>query len=208
MEALTAVSIAALNIYDMLKPIDDSLKIRDIILVEKRGGESDYFERLKRPLKAGVLVLSDSASRGLRKDTSGKWIESRLKELLIDVVEYKIIPDEKDILKKELIELSDNLKLDIIITTGGTGLSSRDSTPEATAEVIERSVPGLAEAMRSYGQKRTPFAMLSRNKAGIRKKTLIINLPGSLRAVEESMNCIFPAILHAQRMLWDEGHDD
>jgi len=208
MEALMAVSVAALTIYDMLKPIDDSLKIEEIVLLEKKGGKSDYAEKVTRPIRAGVVVLSDSTARGSRQDKSGKLIETRLKEYAINVVAYKVLPDDKALLIKELIYLSDTEKLNIIMTTGGTGFSSRDITPEATEEVIERITPGITETIRSYGQKRTPFAMLSRSISGIRGKTLIINLPGSVKGVEESLNMLLPGIFHALRMLSDEGHNE
>lgn len=208
MEALIAVSIAALTIYDMLKPIDDSLLIEEILLVEKKGGKSNYSEKLMQPIRAGIIVLSDSTAQGIRKDISGKLIETCLKNYNIDIAVYKILPDDKELLIKELIYLCDEKKLNLILTTGGTGFTSRDITPEATDEVLDRIAPGIAEAIRSYGQQRTPYAMLSRNISGIRGKTLIVNLPGSPKGVEESLNMLFPAILHAQRMLWENGHNE
>ncbi len=207
MEALTAVSVAALTVYDMLKPLDKGLVIEKIVLLEKKGGKSDFQDRFTKPLKGGVLVISDSTFKGERKDKSGEIIRNRLKEYPIVLEEFKILPDDKETISKEVIRLSDKQKLDIIITTGGTGLGPKDVTPEATQEVLDRIVPGITEAMRSFGQRRTPYAMLSRNVAGVRGKTLIINLPGSSRGVRESMSVLFPGILHSMRMIWGRGHN-
>lgn len=207
MEALTAVSVAALTVYDMLKPLDKELVIENIVLLEKKGGKSDFKDRFLKPLKAGVLVISDSTFAGKRKDKSGQIIKKKLKEFPIDVREYKVLPDDKEIISEELKRLSDKEKLDMIFTTGGTGLGPKDVTPEATLDIVERSVSGITEAIRSYGQKRTPYAMLSRNVAGVRGKTLIINLPGSSRGAEESMNSLFPGILHSMKMIRGGGHN-
>ncbi len=207
MEALTAVSVVALTVYDMLKPLDDELAIEKIILLEKKGGKSDFQNQFPEPLKAGVLVISDSTFKGERKDKSGHIIKNRLKEHPIDLAEFKILPDDKEFISKEIARLSDEEELDLIFTTGGTGLGPKDVTPEATFDVTEKIVTGITEALRSFGQKRTPYAMLSRNVAGVRGKTLIINLPGSSRGVEESMNVLFPGILHGLKMIWGGGHN-
>lgn len=207
MEALTAVSVAALTIYDMLKPLDKGLVIEKIVLLEKKGGKSDFQDQFPKPLKTGVLVISDSTFKGERKDKSGEIIRNRLKEYPIVLEEFIILPDDKETISKEVIRLSDKQKLDIIITTGGTGIGPKDVTPEATKEVLDRIVSGITEAMRSFGQRRTPYAMLSRNVAGVRGKTLIINLPGSSRGVEESMDVLFPGILHSMKMIRGGGHN-
>ncbi len=207
MEALTAVSVAALTVYDMLKPLDKGLVIEKIVLLEKKGGKSDFQDQFSKPLRTGVLVISDSTFKGERKDKSGEIIRNRLKEYPIILEEFIILPDDKETISKEIIRLADKQKLDIIITTGGTGLGPKDVTPEATKEVLDRIVPGITEAMRSFGQRRTPYAMLSRNVAGVRGKTLIINLPGSSRGVEESMNRLFPGILHSMKMIRGGGHN-
>lgn len=207
MEALTAVSVAALTVYDMLKPLDKELVIEKIVLLEKKGGKSDFQDKFPKPLKTAVLVISDSTFKGERKDKSGEIIRNRLKEYPIVLEEFIILPDDKETISKEVIRLSDKQKLDIIITTGGTGMGPKDVTPEATKEVLDRIVPGITEAMRSFGQRRTPYAMLSRNVAGVRGKTLIVNLPGSSRGVEESMNVLFPGILHSMKMIRGGGHN-
>ncbi len=207
MEALTAASIAALTIYDMLKPIDDSLEITSVKLIEKRGGKSEWKQHLKPPLKAAVLVLSDTVSQGKKEDKSGKIIVEKLKKEPVEVVEYRILPDDFDMIKRELIRLSDEEKVDLILTSGGTGLNPRDVTVDATKTVIQRDVPGIPEAARIYGFQRTPYAMLSRETAGVRGKTIIINLPGSSRGASESMDALFPWVLHAFHILRGGGHE-
>jgi molybdenum cofactor synthesis domain-containing protein len=208
MEALTAVSVAALTVYDMLKPLDKELVIEKIVLLEKKGGKSDFQDQFPKPLKGGVLVISDSTFKGERKDKSGEIIKNKLKAYPVLLQEFKILPDDKEVISQEVKRLSDKEGLDIILTTGGTGLGPKDVTPEATQEVLDRTASGITEAMRSFGQRRTPYAMLSRNVAGVRGKTLIINLPGSSRGVEESMNVLFPGILHSLKMIRGGGHNN
>jgi len=206
LEAMVAATISALTIYDMIKPLEEEIEIKEIKLIEKKGGKSQYKITYDRKLKAGILVISDSAAAGSREDRSGKIISEMMKEFNIEVVYYKIIPDEKELIKSELIKLTDEEKVDIVLTTGGTGLGPRDVTPEATKEVIEKEVPGIVEAARSYSQRRIPLAMLSRSIAGIRGSTLIVNFPGSPRAAKEYIDALFPAILHSFQMLEGGGH--
>jgi molybdenum cofactor synthesis domain-containing protein len=146
-------------------------------------------------IKVAVLTLSDKGSRGQREDMSGPAIEHLVKKIDAKVVSYDILPDEKALIKKKLISLCK--KADLILTTGGTGVSPRDVTPEATREVIQREIPGIAEVMRLNGFKKTPFAMISRAVAGVRGKALIINLPGSPRAVKENLSVILSTLPHA-----------
>jgi molybdenum cofactor synthesis domain-containing protein len=146
-------------------------------------------------IKIAILTLSDKGSKGERKDTSGPTIEKMIKKIGAEVSSYEIIPDEKTLIKKRLLSLCN--KVDLILTTGGTGLSPRDVTPDATKEVIRQEIPGIAEVMRYEGLKKTPFSMLSRAVAGIRGKTLIINLPGSPAAVKENLSVILDCIPHA-----------
>jgi molybdenum cofactor synthesis domain-containing protein len=148
-------------------------------------------------ITAGILTMSDKGSRGEREDLSGKEIERMIKDLSAEVKAYEIIPDETDVIKSKLIEFADTKRLDLILTTGGTGVSPRDVTPEATRSVIERELPGMAEAMRAESLKKTPNAMISRAVCGIRKNSLIINLPGSPKAVRENLAVVLPAISHA-----------
>jgi molybdenum cofactor synthesis domain-containing protein len=146
-------------------------------------------------ITVAVLTLSDKGAQGKRRDTSGPLIEKMVKEISGRVVRYDILPDEKSLIKKKLLSLCDTV--DIIFTTGGTGLSPRDVTPDATQEVITVAVPGIPEAIRFEGLKKTPSAMISRAIAGIRGRTLIINLPGSPAAVQENLEVILPVLPHA-----------
>lgn len=147
------------------------------------------------PITAAIITLSDKGSRGEREDLGGPLIREMLKTIDIDVTHYEIIPDEKELIKEKLIEYSKSV--DLIITTGGTGLSPRDVAPDATLEVIDKEIPGIAEAMRLAGLKKTSRAMLSRAVAGVRGRTLIINLPGSPKAVKEGLEAIMDVIPHA-----------
>lgn len=146
-------------------------------------------------ITVAVLTLSDKGSRGEREDLSGPLIEDMLKRIDAEVKFYEILPDEKETLIEKLIKYSE--KADLIFTTGGTGLSPRDVTPEATLEVIDRQIPGIAEAMRAEGLKKTSRAMLSRAVAGVKGRSLIINLPGSPKAVKENLAVILDVIPHA-----------
>jgi len=207
MEALTAASVAALTLYDMLKIVDETMEIRSIKLVCKTGGKSDFVTRFPESLRGGVLVMSDSVSAGRKPDTSGQAILERFRALGIETAEYRVIPDEPEQIEKELIRFADDLGLDLVMTTGGTGLSARDCAPEATRKVLDRLLPGISEAARAYGQERTPRAMLSAGIAGLRGKTLIVNLPGSERGVRESLDALWPALLHAFNMIRGAAHE-
>ena len=206
MESLTAVSIAALSIYDMLKPIDDSLVIESVKLLNKKGGKSDFQQKFDKKLCAAILVTSDSISSGKKSDKSGKIIAEKLQKLEIDVTVSKIIPDEVNQIESSLKEFCDDQKIDLVLTCGGTGVGPKDVTPEATIKVLEKQVTGIAEMLRNYGQQRIPFSMLSRGLAGIRGKSVIVNLPGSTGAVSDAMDSLFPGILHIFKMFEDEGH--
>jgi len=206
MESLTAVSVAALSIYDMLKPIDDSLVIESIKLLNKKGGKSDFQQKFNKKLRAAILVTSDSVSSGAKSDQSGKIIAERLQKLEIDVVVTKIIPDDVNQIESLLKQFCDEQKIDLILTCGGTGVSPKDVTPEATIKVLEKQITGVAEMLRSYGQRRVPFSMLSRGLTGIRGNSVIVNLPGSTSAVTDAMDSLFPGILHIFKMLENEGH--
>lgn len=147
--------------------------------------------------KVSILTVSDKGARGEREDTSGSAIKDLLKGLPSALIHYEVIPDEKEVIKNALIRCADSLGSDLILTTGGTGLSPRDLTPDATMEVIEKEVPGFSEAMRAESLKKTPHAMISRAICGIRKQTLIVNLPGSPKAVRDCLTVILPALPHA-----------
>jgi cyclic pyranopterin phosphate synthase len=204
MEALTGACIAALTIYDMLKPVDDNLEVESLKLLEKTGGLNSFLKTYGRTLRAAVLVLSDSRTQ--IEDKSGKVILKRLEKYGMKVEEYKIVADEQKVIESELVRLCDKLRVNIVLTSGGTGVGPRDVTPEATINVIEKPVSGISEALRAYGQKRTPLSMLSRGTGGVRGGTVIVNLPGSERAVRESLDSLFPGILHIFQMLKGHGH--
>ncbi len=154
-----------------------------------------------------ILTVSDKGSQGKREDKSGETIKEIISQMDARVVDYAIVPDERDIIAKKLAGWADNDNVDIVITTGGTGLAPRDVTPEATLGVVDRIAPGFAEAMRAERRKKTPHAMLSRAVAGIRKKTLIVNLPGSPKAVRECLKVIMPALPHAVETLRGEASE-
>ena len=149
------------------------------------------------PWSTGILTLSDKGSRGEREDLSGRAIRDLLDARVFSVEAYDVIPDEQDRIAEVLVEWADRKRLALILTTGGTGVSPRDVTPEATRAVIEREVPGMAEAMRWASLQKTPHAMISRAVAGIRGRCLIVNLPGSPRAVRENLEVILPSLPHA-----------
>ncbi|MBF0106844.1 MAG: bifunctional molybdenum cofactor biosynthesis protein MoaC/MoaB [Deltaproteobacteria bacterium] len=205
MEALTAVSIAALTIYDMLKPIDKGMEIQGIKLLSKEGGKSSFKQNLPKNFKSAVIVVSDSTYQKKRADTSGKIIRDRLKGFGIKAVQYIILPDDRKKITATLNRLC-NEGLDLVITTGGTGLGPRDVTALATKDVITQELPAVINAIQTYGQKRTPYAMLSRGVAGINNKTIIINLPGSSKGASEGVSAIFPGLLHVYKMMRGGGH--
>jgi molybdopterin adenylyltransferase len=147
-------------------------------------------------IRVGILTISDKGSRGERDDKSGETIREIVPRLNGEVARYEVVPDEKEIIQARLADWSDNLCLDLILTTGGTGLTPRDVTPEATLAVLEREIPGIAEVMRLESLKKTPHAMLSRAVAGQRRQTMIVNLPGSPKAVRECLEAILPALPH------------
>lgn len=152
---------------------------------------------IKQTIRTAILTLSDKGAAGERVDESGKLIGEMITGIDGAVSYYEILPDEKALIVSALIRLSDSGEIDLILTTGGTGVAPRDVTPDATLEVIDRELPGMAEAMRAESLRKTPHAMISRAVAGIRKKTLIVNLPGSPKAVRENLSVILSALPHA-----------
>jgi molybdopterin adenylyltransferase len=157
--------------------------------------------------KAVIITVSDRGSRGERVDTSGPEIAGMLEKAGMEIVGTRIIPDETEEIRRALIEWSDGTKADLILTTGGTGVSPRDVTPDATREVIDREIPGMAEAMRRHSAAVTPHAMISRAMAGIRGRTLIVNLPGSPRGARENLSVLIPALAHAIEKIQGDPRD-
>ncbi|HLI25884.1 MAG TPA: molybdenum cofactor synthesis domain-containing protein, partial [Chloroflexota bacterium] len=224
MEALTAVSVAALTIYDMCKAVDRGMTIEAIRLVHKRGGRSGEYwregemtdERSGAPqhahaepggrrISVAVVTISDSAARGEREeDLSGRAVRENVSRFGGVVEHYEIIPDEQEIIAETLKVLADDGRYDVILTTGGTGLGPRDRTPQATKAVIDYDVPGLAELMRAESAKRARFAYLSRAVVGVRGETLIANLPGSPKGCAETVEILAPYIPHAVQLLRGE----
>lgn len=194
-EAMHGAAITALTIYDMLKPIDKGIEILSIALDKKKGGKSDYRDMGVESLKCAVIVCSDSVSAKKKEDTAGKAIVENLKKNGLNVETYDIIPDDIERIRSIAKQLG-NKEYDLVIFTGGTGLSPRDVTPEAIKPLLDREIPGIMEAARNYGMERTPYAMLSRGVAGYMKKTLVLTLPGSTKGAEESMNALFPYLIH------------
>lgn len=205
-EAMHGASVVALNCYDMLKPIDKGIEISTIKLLEKKGGKSSFNNKLRRPLTAKVFVCSDTIYAGQKEDKAGSAIEAVLRKHNVSLLEKEIVPDEKTNiesgLKREL-----ERKTDLIIFTGGTGLSSRDITPDTLLPFIEKRILGIEEAIRSHGQERTPYSMLSRSLAGTIKQSLILALPGSTNGARESMEAVFPGALHIFQILKGARHD-
>lgn len=193
-EAMHGASVVALTMYDMLKPIDKGVEIKNIRLLEKKGGKSDR-KAVPENLKTAVIVCSDSIANGAGEDKSGRKVIEKLKALNITVNDYSIIPDDKEVIQEKIGSLV-ALNYQMILITGGTGLSHRDVTPEAVEELIEREIPGIAETARLYGQERMPTAMLSRSIGGLIGDTLVITMPGSTGGVTEYMDALFPQVLH------------
>ena len=204
-EAMHGASIVALTMYDMLKPIDKNVEISTVKLLHKKGGKSDFNDVKSLNLDVAVVVCSDSVSKGTKEDKAGKAITSKLNKLGLEVANYTIIPDEIVDIQNTITDLKTN-KTDLIVLTGGTGLSNRDVTPEAVIPMLDRRIPGIEEAIRSYGQDRTPYAMLSRSVVGFIENTLVIALPGSTNGASESMDAIFPSVLHLFKIINGFNH--
>ena len=206
-EAMHAASVVALTMYDMLKPIDKGVSIEQIKLLEKKGGKSDRNAALGQARRAAILVCSDTLASGQGQDRSGEVIREKLVQLGITVAEKRIVADEVMAIQEAAKHFVAQ-GVDLLLVTGGTGLSPRDVTPEALEPLLDRRIPGVEEAIRAYGQQRLATAMLSRSLAGPIGKTLVLALPGSPAGAAEGMDAVFPAVLHAFSVLEGARHSE
>jgi cyclic pyranopterin monophosphate synthase len=205
-EAMHGASITALTMYDMLKPIDKGVFISTIKLHKKKGGKSDV-KNLPQGLKAVVIVCSDSVSKGLKEDTSGLKVVEKLKNFNIEIKDHIVIPDDVATITKLAKQYSAEDPCHLLIYVGGTGLGPYDVTPEAIQPLITREIPGLMEAARNYGQNRMRTAMLSRGVAGFIEQTLVMTLPGSPKGAAETIDALFPQVLHVFHVADGMRHD-
>lgn len=199
-EAMHGASVVALTIYDMLKPVDRNVEISQIKLLLKTGGKTDFQDTLDTQLRASVIICSDSVYQKHKQDKVTKTISEKFKVHGIDMVHHVILPDSIELIKEEVqsrYEAGD----DFIFTIGGTGLTPRDTTPPAIIPLLDKRIRGIEETIRNYGQQRTPFAMLSRSVVGLKGKSLILALSGSSRGVKESLDVLFPHILHVFKVM-------
>ena len=202
-EAMHAASIAALNMYDMLKPIDKQISIEKICLLSKVGGKSSM-PKYRTDLRAAVVVCSDSISEGKGEDRAGKALGQMVEQHGLTITHYQVIPDTIQDIQDQLQKAT--TVADLVIFTGGTGVSPRDNTPEALSELLDKRLPGVEEAMRSYGQNRTPVAMFSRSLAGLLGQSIVLALPGSTKGAVESLAAVFPSILHLFDVVQGKKH--
>ncbi|OYU54809.1 MAG: bifunctional molybdenum cofactor biosynthesis protein MoaC/MoaB [Chitinophagaceae bacterium BSSC1] len=204
-EAMHGASIAALTLYDMLKPLDKGIEILQVKLLEKTGGKSDKKWLPAKPLCAAVIVCSDSVFQQKAIDKAGLALIEKLKIHAVETVHYEIVPDETTAIEQVFHKLIQD-KINLLLFVGGTGVSPRDISVEAIRPLLEKELPGVMETARSYGQARMPFAMLSRSIAGTVGDSLVLCLPGSTKAAVEYADALFPQVLHVFNMLDAAGH--
>ena len=205
-EAMHGAAITALTMYDMLKPLDKEIEISTIKLESKKGGKTDFRNRGADNLKCAIIVCSDSVSKGEKEDSAGKAVAGKLETLNLIASFQEVIPDDFSMIQSRAKKLSED-SYDLVLFVGGTGLSPRDITPDAIKPLIDREIPGLMETARHYGQQRTPYAMLSRGVAGFIKNTLVLTLPGSTRGATETMDALFPYLIHVFLVARGMRHD-
>lgn len=205
-EAMHGAAVAALTIYDMLKPIDKGVYISTIKLTSKKGGKTDFTDKHTRRLNSVVIVCSDSVSKGIKEDTAGIKVVEKLNGYHINVIAHETIPDDVELIQQKAKGYS-STGCDLLFFVGGTGLSPRDVTPDAIRPLLTRDIPGIMETARNYGQQRMPYAMLSRGVSGFINKTLVITLPGSPRGATETIDALFPYLLHVFKIAEGLRHD-
>ncbi len=203
-EAMHGASIAALTIYDMLKPIDKQVEIQNIRLLQKSGGKSNQVKSFPT-YTAGIIVCSDSVYRGKKEDKSGETLIQLLQKLHLKTLPKVVVADEVDAIQTAVSEMK-NAGAHLVILSGGTGLSKRDGTPQAVKPLIDTEIPGIVEAARSYGNERMNKAMLSRSVAGFSEDTLLLTFPGSVAGVKEYFAALFPQVMHVFEIRNGEGH--
>lgn len=205
-EAMHGASVVALTMYDMLKPLDKGIEISTIRLLEKKGGKSDFKYAHPDTVKTAVIICSDSVAAGINEDLTGARITRKLEGYNIVPAEQQAIADDFSTIQQKVKELS-AAGFRLAIFAGGTGLSPRDLTPDAIAPLIDREIPGIMETARQYGQQRMPYAMLSRGIAGFVGDMLVLTMPGSPRGSDESMDALFPQVLHVFKVAEGQRHN-
>jgi cyclic pyranopterin monophosphate synthase len=205
-EAMHGASITALTMYDMLKPIDKGVEISNIRLENKKGGKTDFKDQRLENLQCVVVVCSDSVSKGEKEDTAGKGVVKKLEALQLKIMAHETIADDITLIQTKAKEYSSQ-GCNVLIFVGGTGVSPRDVTPDALRPLITLEIPGIMEAARSYGQQRMPYAMLSRGIAGFINKTFVLTVPGSPKGSAETMDALFPYVLHVFKIVEGMRHD-
>lgn len=204
-EAMHGASVAALTLYDMLKPIDKNVSIQEIKLQSKTGGKSDKKKYADKGLNAAVIVCSDTIAAGKAEDSAGKAVVEALDALGVNVQVFGVIPDEAESIRETVLN-NTSAQNHLLILVGGTGVSPRDITPDIVQPMLQKELPGIMEAARNYGQDRMPYAMLSRSVAGLIDNTLVLNFPGSLSGASEYMAALFPQILHVFDVIKGSRH--
>jgi cyclic pyranopterin monophosphate synthase len=204
-EAMHGAAITALTIYDMLKPLDKGVEISNIKLENKKGGKTDFTQQAAN-LKAVVIVCSDSVSKKEKEDTAGKKVAEKLAAHQMDVMAQETIADDFDLIQQKAKQYAAS-ECNLLVFVGGTGVSPRDITPDAIKPMLTREIDGIMETARNYGQQRMPYAMLSRGVCGFIDKTLVLTLPGSTKGAAETIDALFPYILHVFKIAEGMRHD-
>jgi cyclic pyranopterin monophosphate synthase len=204
-EAMHGAAITALTIYDMLKPLDKGVEISNIKLENKKGGKTDFTQQAAN-LKAVVIVCSDSVSKKEKEDTAGIKVAEKLAAHKIDVMAQETIADDFDLIQQKAKQYATS-ECNLLVFVGGTGVSPRDVTPDAIKPMLTREIDGIMETARNYGQQRMPYAMLSRGVCGFIDKTLVLTLPGSPKGAAETIDALFPYILHVFKIAAGMRHD-